>query len=247
MSRNPISLTEPPRVEAQASLWLLHCLSCPRSPGAATLSSSARSVLLWFPLQKVPMPLDDQIWAPVPKPAHSRAILRLQERDLFICFLYLKKNILLFIPGWTGTHNNCTASASWVLWLRVHTHHTTARPLFVMVGVLFLKIVWRKTPSQVDSCKGTTTLASWQCWVAWWREPPVQTGNSIITQRLCHSSCCRTLRPLFCYWNDCVVFCTQQNSANFELVWGAEVPEPPGSLHRSVVVPCAHAWKLCVF
>lgn len=116
-----------------------------------------------------------------------------------------------------------------------------------MVGVLFLKIVWWRMPSQVDSCKGTTTLAGWQCWVAWWSEPPVQTGNGIITRRLCHSSCCRTLRPLFCYWNDCVALCTQQNSANLELVWGAEVPEPQGGLHCSIVVPCAHAWKLWVF
>lgn len=40
-----------------------------------------------------------------------------RERSMIywlICFLYLKKKILLFIPGWTRTHNNHTASASWV-------------------------------------------------------------------------------------------------------------------------------------
>lgn len=54
----------------------------PRKSWAATLSSSANSILLWFPLQKVPIPLDDQIGAPVPKPVPSHAILRLQGRDL---------------------------------------------------------------------------------------------------------------------------------------------------------------------
>lgn len=99
-------------------------------------------------------------WSDLSSSPQTSPILRLQGRDLcsrllthlFPLFKKQKTTILLFIPGWTGTHNNYTALASWMLWLQVHTHHTTAMPLFVMVGVLlFLKIVWWRTPSQVDS------------------------------------------------------------------------------------------------